>query len=115
MGDGFGIISTEYESRLDIAAQQELRPPIPNPNDKTDRDSRCQTNLQGNLRLSKNTLPYIQRGGKAEMRMAEVNSQQSIVIRIWGSFSKKHLTRQYNLCIIESSKFSIVISPSHLI
>ena len=41
MNDGFGIISTEYKSRLNITAQKELRPHIPNPNDKTDADSRC--------------------------------------------------------------------------
>jgi hypothetical protein len=40
MGDGFGIISTEYESRLDIAAQQELRPPMPNPTDETGTDAK---------------------------------------------------------------------------
>jgi hypothetical protein len=39
MGDGFSIISTEYESRLKITAQQELRPPIPNPGCKTDTDT----------------------------------------------------------------------------
>ena len=71
MNDGFGIISTEYKSRLNITAQQELRPHIPNPNDKTDADSRCQTNLQGNLKLSKMYSYYIQRGGEAEMGMGK--------------------------------------------
>ncbi len=39
-GDGYGVISSDRESRLNIAAQQELRTPTPNLTDETVTDAK---------------------------------------------------------------------------
>jgi hypothetical protein len=38
--DGSGVISSDRESRLNIAAQQELRTPMPNLTDETVTDAK---------------------------------------------------------------------------